>query len=101
MFDNHNAPSIPQRATPPEQLPPRLARTCAMAGLLSLPLMLAASFGSASLWTVLLLGLAQTALVTITALLIAAPAPAPFAQATPGADHHRPQRFTHGRHSRT
>jgi hypothetical protein len=93
MFDNHHAPSIPARGTPPAKLPPRLARICTMAGLLSLPLMLAASFGNAALWTVLLLGMAQTALVAIAAILLAGPAETPLARVMPAA---HPQRFTHG-----
>lgn len=92
MFDNHHTPSIPPRANPVQRLPPRIARTIAMAALLSLPLMLAASYGSASLWSVLLLGLAQTLLMTLAVLLLASPAK----QSGPHTGHNQRSRPAHG-----
>lgn len=83
MFDNHPTPSIPPRAAPPARRPTRLARSCAMAALLGLPLILAAFMGSISLWTVLLLGLTQTALVAGATLLAARPAHAALVAARP------------------
>lgn len=89
MFDNHHAPTIPARGPAPELLPPRLAPTCAIAALLSLPLMLAAAQGAAPVWVAALLGLSQTAFVTMAALRITS-------RNAPAAGHHRPERFPHG-----
>ena len=81
MFDNHSAPSIPPRATPHEALPLNLGRTVAVAALLGLPLMLAASLGAASLPMALLLGLGQTALLTLVILLASGLTRPPHARA--------------------
>lgn len=88
MFDNHRTPSIPPRAAPPAKRPTQLARNCTLAALVGLPLMLAAFIGSISLWTVLLLGLTQTALVSVAAVMVSRPA-----RAIPSTSR---QRFDHG-----
>ncbi len=91
MFDNHRAPTIPQRADPPDTLPPRMIRIVALVGLVSLPLMLAAIAASAKPVAVLCLGLGQTVLIALIATLITPPAREDAdCAASPR------QRFTHG-----